>query len=286
MEKGARLEARVLLGSGEDAREDPMARLTPLPRSVAATGASAAAAGPAAARPPGHPEKILTLPAAPRDLLASPVAPTSAPPAAPPPSRFPQASAAIGVVDWTAKAAPAQAVGDDLGARPRRFAVVMIDTQFPAIHTAELGNMARVLQKANDQGVPVFEVTYKGGQTDQRLATLRAPNWQARIDKRDFSAFEGTGLEDAVRALGVTDLVLIGYKQDVCVTETADSAARLGLAVHASLATMQTNVQVMDRSGLRPRTAAELADSDRYTAADFEQKGYHLHSLEGLVELL
>ncbi|MBX7099097.1 MAG: isochorismatase family protein [Myxococcaceae bacterium] len=263
-----------------------MARLTALPPLTTASGLTPAKNATVAARPPGHPEKILSLPAAPLDALSSPVVPAPAAPSALPPSRFPQAAAGTSVVDWTARPAAAQAVREDSGARPRRFAVVMIDTQFPSIHTPEIDAMAQVLQKANAKGVPVFEVTYKGGQTDQRLSTLRAPNWQERIDKKDFSAFDGTGLEDKVRSLGITDLVLIGYKQDVCVTATADSAAGLGLSVHASLSTMQTNVQVMDKGGLRPRTAAELADSDRYTAADFEQKGYHLQPLEALVELL
>lgn len=68
------------------------------------------------------------------------------------------------------------------------------------------------------------------------------PHWQlhealvpavgdAIVHKRASSSFEGTGLDDRLKAKGVTQLVLCGLQSEFCVSNTARAALELGYAV-------------------------------------------------------
>jgi nicotinamidase-related amidase len=54
------------------------------------------------------------------------------------------------------------------------------------------------------------------------------------IGKRESSSFEGTDLQAKLSSLGVKDVVLCGLQSEFCVTNTADSALKLGYGVHVA----------------------------------------------------
>ena len=53
-----------------------------------------------------------------------------------------------------------------------------------------------------------------------------------RLDKDQYSAFDATGLADALRRLGVKRVFVAGLAQDVCVRATALDAVRDGFETH------------------------------------------------------
>lgn len=52
------------------------------------------------------------------------------------------------------------------------------------------------------------------------------------VHKRQSSSFNGTGLDEQLKALGVRRLVLCGLQSEHCVSNTARSALELGYGVH------------------------------------------------------
>ena len=53
-----------------------------------------------------------------------------------------------------------------------------------------------------------------------------------RVDRDQYSAFDGTGLAGALRKRGVTRVFVGGLAEDVCVRATALDAAKAGLTTH------------------------------------------------------
>lgn len=106
--------------------------------------------------------------------------------------------------------------------------------------TAE-ANMARLLAAWREAGRPVLHVKHNSTLADSPLHPLHpgnaiksevAPLPGERIfEKRVNSGFIGTHLEEYLRELGVTDLVIVGLTTPHCVSTTTRMAANLGFTV-------------------------------------------------------
>jgi nicotinamidase-related amidase len=97
-----------------------------------------------------------------------------------------------------------------------------------------IGNMARAVERARAQGVPVIWVQH----TNDELPT-GSPAWQwvpelvpaegeLRIHKRFNSAFEDTVLEAELARLGATHITLAGAATNWCIRATAYGALDRG----------------------------------------------------------
>jgi len=95
-------------------------------------------------------------------------------------------------------------------------------------------NVARAVERARDQGVPVIWVQH----SDDELA-FGSPEWQLvpelvpaegepLIHKHFNSAFEETPLEEELARLGVTHIVLAGAATNWCIRATAYAALDRG----------------------------------------------------------
>lgn len=141
----------------------------------------------------------------------------------------------------------------------RKYAVLLIDASDYGLHNPErwinleheLDCMGKVLQEANSQGIPVFEITFADcivygkwkvtchkSETDSDLAQYKSSNW-IRIKKNDIDAFKETSLQQELSQRGITDLIVMGYNQVVCVEATAKTANKLGYRVHTSFDLIQ-----------------------------------------------
>jgi nicotinamidase-related amidase len=133
-------------------------------------------------------------------------------------------------------------------------ALVVIDLQkgivgMPTAHpAAEIVSRAATLARAfREKGLPVVLVNVTGGapgRTDvPRPAFSLPPDWaelvpeldrqpgDVIVSKQRWGAFLGTGLNDALRARGVTQIVLVGVATSIGVESTARSAYDLGYNV-------------------------------------------------------
>ena len=97
-----------------------------------------------------------------------------------------------------------------------------------------IGNINTAVEKARSQGVPVVWVQH----SEEELAH-GSPDWQLVpelhptegdlfIEKNYNSAFEKTGLEETLAALGVTHIVLAGAATNWCIRATAYAALERG----------------------------------------------------------
>ena len=137
-----------------------------------------------------------------------------------------------------------------LGTQPpalRDAALVMIDCQNTyregimqlAGVEAALAEAQRLLQRARAAGIPVFHIRHDAGagspyDLTQRIGQISdevAPReGEAVITKQFPNAFVHTGLEQHLRAAGVTNVILAGFMTHMCVNSTARGAFNLGFA--------------------------------------------------------
>jgi nicotinamidase-related amidase len=133
-------------------------------------------------------------------------------------------------------------------------ALVIIDLQkgivgMPTVHPASeiVGRAAKLARAFRGKNLPVVLVNVTGGapgRTDvPRPAFSLPPDWTELVPELDrqpgdlivskqrWGAFLGTGLNDALRARGVTQLALIGVATSIGVESTARSAYDLGYNV-------------------------------------------------------
>jgi nicotinamidase-related amidase len=133
-------------------------------------------------------------------------------------------------------------------------ALVVIDLQkgivaMPTAHPASeiVGRAAKLARAFRQKGLPVVLVNVTGGargRTDvPRPAFSLPPDWtelvpeldrqpgDVIVSKQRWGAFLETGLNDALRARGVTQIVLIGVATSIGVESTARSAYDLGYNV-------------------------------------------------------
>lgn len=133
-------------------------------------------------------------------------------------------------------------------------ALVIIDLQkgivgMPTVHPATeiVGRAAKLARAFREKDLPVVLVNVTGGapgRTDvPRPAFSLPPDWTELVPELDrqagdvivtkqrWGAFLGTGLNDALRARGVIQIVLIGVATSIGVESTARSAYDLGYNV-------------------------------------------------------
>ena len=126
-------------------------------------------------------------------------------------------------------------------------ALVVIDLQqgiaaLPTVHPSGeiIGRAARLAQAFRGRGLPVVLVTVTGmapGRTSSGMPKFSPPpDWTVLVPeldqqpgdlvvaKRRWGAFIGTGLDDLLRARGVTQVVLAGIATSIGVESTARSA--------------------------------------------------------------
>jgi nicotinamidase-related amidase len=99
---------------------------------------------------------------------------------------------------------------------------------------AVIGNIARAVERARAEGVPVIWVQHADdelthGSPDWEIVPELAPgDREPRIHKRFNSSFEATELEDELRRLGATRVVLAGAATNWCIRATAYGALDRG----------------------------------------------------------
>ena len=125
-----------------------------------------------------------------------------------------------------------------------REGVMRLDGVEPALAEA-----ARLLERARAAGVPVIHVRHDAGpgspyDTAARIGAISdevAPrDGETVITKAYPDAFVATGLEDALRATGRTDVVIAGFMTHMCVSSTARAAFSRGFRPVVVAATTAT----------------------------------------------
>ena len=102
-----------------------------------------------------------------------------------------------------------------------RAVLIVVDVQVGVVRDAWdvdriVGNVARAVERARAEGVPVFWVQHSAddlvyGSADwQWVPTLRPRDDEPRIHKRFESSFEQTTLEDELAKFGATHIALAG----------------------------------------------------------------------------
>ncbi len=129
-----------------------------------------------------------------------------------------------------------------------KTALVLIDIQSALQETGFYGsernnphaeaNAQSILQFFRDKGWPVFHVKHDSSNPESPLAPgkpgnsfnpLVAPLDHEPVFRKSVnSGFIGTNLEQALRKVAVTDLVIVGLTTEHCVSTTARMAANLG----------------------------------------------------------
>jgi nicotinamidase-related amidase len=123
-----------------------------------------------------------------------------------------------------------------------RAALVVVDVQVGVMAQAwqaerVIGNVARVVARAREQGVPVLWVQHQshelpeGSAAWQWVPALQPAAGEPRIPKRFNSAFEDTPFEAELARLGVSHLVLAGAATNWCIRATAYGALDRGYDV-------------------------------------------------------
>jgi nicotinamidase-related amidase len=178
-------------------------------------------------------------------------------------------------------------------------ALVVIDLQKgivsrPTVHPVQdvVRRCAQLAAAFRRHRLPVVLVTVGGtapGRTEQARGATRFPaeamelvpelDAQAsdhRVTKFTWGAFTGTGLEQHLRSLGVTQLVLAGIATSIGVESTARQAHEAGFHVTLAIDAMtdldaaahaNTLARIFPRLGETDATDALLALLDRRTAA-------------------
>jgi nicotinamidase-related amidase len=97
-----------------------------------------------------------------------------------------------------------------------------------------IGNVARAVERARAQSVPVIWVQHESEELPrdsaawQLVPELVPRAGETRIDKRYGSSFEQTALEDELARLGATHIVLAGAQTNWCIRATAYGALDRG----------------------------------------------------------
>lgn len=121
-----------------------------------------------------------------------------------------------------------------------RQALLIVDVQVGVMQTvwdAErvISNVAKAVEKARQQGVPVIWVQHShheeipyGSPAWEWVPELSPAAGEARVYKQFNSSFEETNLEEIFAGLGVTHVVLAGAASNWCIRSTAYGALDRG----------------------------------------------------------
>ncbi|HWR29897.1 MAG TPA: cysteine hydrolase family protein [Negativicutes bacterium] len=107
------------------------------------------------------------------------------------------------------------------------------------------GSFDKILQAvdaANQQKIPVILIQHGAPQKDAAAFAKGSKGWEIHeellkkkynciIDKQLPGSFTGTGLEETLRKMGVSTVVICGYMTQMCCDTTARQALHLGFSV-------------------------------------------------------
>ena len=117
--------------------------------------------------------------------------------------------------------------------------LVVVDVQVGVMHEVwdaprVIKNIARTVERARDQGVPVIWVQHAsdelplGSEPWQWVPELKPTANEARIDKQFESSFEHTKLDEELAKIGATHITLAGAMTNWCIRATAYGALDRG----------------------------------------------------------
>jgi nicotinamidase-related amidase len=120
-----------------------------------------------------------------------------------------------------------------------KSALIVVDTQVGVLNRAwdthrVVGNVARAVERARAQGIPVIWVQHADqqllhGSADWQLVPDLVPRaGEAIVEKQFESSFENTSLEPTLAELGVSHVVLAGAMTNWCIRATAYGALDRG----------------------------------------------------------
>jgi len=121
-----------------------------------------------------------------------------------------------------------------------RTALLVIDIQhfyFPGGRSelvnpqAAADNAARLIQHFRAKGWPVIHVKHESATQSDIHETVKPLGSEKVFTKRAVSSFNGTGLHEYLRGLGVKNLVICGMQTHMCVEAAVRAGVDLGYAV-------------------------------------------------------
>ncbi|MFD5968968.1 cysteine hydrolase family protein [Streptomyces sp. NPDC060311] len=122
---------------------------------------------------------------------------------------------------------------------PPTVALLVIDMQNTTVAMAHraaetVAAIAGLSERARAAGVPVVTVRQRdeglvpGTEGWQVVPELAPREGEPVVDKTTPDSFLGTGLDETLRALGVTEVIVTGFATEVCVDTTARQALSRG----------------------------------------------------------
>ncbi|MFE2436561.1 cysteine hydrolase family protein [Streptomyces sp. NPDC059409] len=122
---------------------------------------------------------------------------------------------------------------------PPTAALLVIDMQNTTVAMAHraaetVAAIAGLSERARAAGVPVVTVRQRdegmvpGTEGWQVVPELAPREGEPVVDKATPDSFLGTGLDETLRALGVTEVIVTGFATEVCVDTTARQALSRG----------------------------------------------------------
>jgi nicotinamidase-related amidase len=112
--------------------------------------------------------------------------------------------------------------------------------QAPHEGAAVLSRVAGLIERARGEGMPVLHVQHDGGAGDPlqkgtagfEIHPMVAPaKGEPVFEKTECNAFHRTGLDEALRRLGATRLVIAGMQTEYCIDTSCRAARDLGYRV-------------------------------------------------------
>ena len=112
--------------------------------------------------------------------------------------------------------------------RPALLVIDMQDAMRPIMHRPDrtVATIAALSSRARAAGVPVVTVRQRG--CGGVLPELAPGEGEITVTKTTANAFLDTGLDAALRRLGVTEVLVTGFATENCVETTAHQALSLG----------------------------------------------------------
>ena len=144
-------------------------------------------------------------------------------------------------------------------------------------------NVARLLKKAREQGIPVIylrdahapsdkemdiwgEHAMKGTEASEIVPELKPQKNDIVIEKRWYSGFVGTELPSVLKKLGVDTLVILGVSTDICVQNNVGHAYFSGYRTIVPLdctASIDEKAQEQAIKYMNSIYGAEITSSDK-----------------------